>query len=203
MSERSGDGVLAVDLDGTVLGVNTFPSFVRHLSRALLDTREPGPLARLLLVGMLRKARLASHQDLKKAVCAVAPAAPADAVRDWAQSLLAEHGHPEVIDVVRGWRGRVVLTTAAPEVYAVHFGELLGIAEVHGSVLRDGVLTDNVSHGKPLRLRAAGVERVAVFVTDDLVLDAPMAAIADRVYEVRPGGELRECARPVRSALPS
>jgi phosphoserine phosphatase len=190
---REPASVLAVDLDGTVVGVNSFPSFVRHLTRGLLTARRYGPLARLLAAGVLRRAGLADHRHLKRVVCTLASELPSDGTQQWAASLLDEHAHPAVVDLIRGWDGHVVLTTAAPEVYAVHFGRLLGIPEVHGSVVREGVLTDNVSHGKVVRLRGSGVERVAVFVTDDLVLDAPVAGLADRVLEVGAGGRIHEC----------
>lgn len=108
--------------------------------------------------------------------------------------VLAEHGQPDVVALVRDWAGPTVLTTAAPEVYAAHLGRLLGVDEVHGSTVRGRTLVNNESREKVVRLRAAGLDRVACFVTDDLVLDAPMAALADRVLEVSGPGRLREAA---------
>lgn len=203
MPEPTRDAVLAVDLDGTVVAVNTFPFFVRYLARGLIRARQHGALARLVAVAVLRKLRLASHHDLKRVVCAVGSAVPSADTRLWAEALLAEHGHGEVLALIRGWDGPVVLTTAAPEVYAVHFGELLGIAEVHGSRLTSEGMTDNASHEKAVRLRTSGVDRVAVFVTDDLVLDAPMAALADLVLEVQRGGIMRECTAAGSDPSPS
>ena len=185
-------GVLAVDLDGTVVGINTFPHFVRFLTRTLLSTRRVVPLGLLVGAGLLRRTGLLGHRDLKRVVCQVAGSLPEQDLRAWAESVLARHAHPEVVEMVRGWQGRAVLTTAAPEVYAVHLAALLGIGEVHGSRVVDGVLVNNESAEKCVRLRAAGMERVDVFLTDDTVIDLPMARIADRVYEVQADGRMRE-----------
>lgn len=193
MPDAPGEAVLASDLDGTVVGINTFPVFVRFLVRHLRRTRQVGPLAGLLAVGLLRRAHLVGHERLKQVVCVVGQRVPEAELQRWAQSVLSEHGHPEAVRLIAGWPGRTILTTAAPELYAVHLAALLGIPEVHGTVLRDGRLVNNESHAKCVRLRAAGVERVAVFLTDDLVLDGPLAGLADRVYEVLGGGRLREC----------
>lgn len=192
MPSAPGEAVLASDLDGTVVGINTFPAFVRFLVRHLRTTRQVGPLVRLLVTGALRRAHLVGHKRLKRVVCVVGQRVPEEDLRRWAGSVLSEHGHAEVIRLIGEWPGRAVLTTAAPELYAVHVAALLGIPEVHGTVLRDGRLVNNESHAKCVRLRAAGHERVAVFLTDDLVLDGPLAGLADRVYEVLDGGGLRE-----------
>lgn len=195
MPERDPGRTLAVDLDGTVVAINTFPSFVRHLARLLWRDRRLGALAALVGTGVLRRAHLARHRDLKRLVCRLGATVPDAELEGWARTVLEEHGHPEVVRLVRDWSGPSVLTTAAPEVYARHIGRLLDVDEVHGSTVRGRVLTNNESQEKCVRLRAAGLERVALFVTDDLVVDAPMASLADRVLEVRPGGSTRPVAR--------
>lgn len=183
--------VLATDLDGTVVAVNTFPLFVRFLTRRLLAARRPGPLVRLSLAGAGRRARLVGHDHLKRVVCEVAAHVPPQEVRGWAEDLLDRHGHQEVLEIVRAWPGPTLLTTAAPEVYAVHLARLVGVDEVHGSGTRDGVFVNNESERKCARLRATGREGVAVFLTDDTDLDGPMAALADEVYEVDASGRAR------------
>ena len=188
---REPQAVLATDLDGTVVGINTFPHFIRFLTRRLVAERRPMALLRLLGVAALRKAHLTGHGALKRVVCEVGPTLPEADVREWAEGVLAEHGHREVMDIIASWEGPTVLTTAAPEFYAAHLARLLGIPEVHGSVVRGGVLVNNEHDAKRVRLAAAGLERVAVFLTDDLTIDGPLAAIADRVLEVGPDGRVR------------
>lgn len=190
MPERL-DGVLATDLDGTVVDVNTFPYFVRFLTRSLVAARRPLALGLLVGAGVLRKLHLLPHHTLKRVVCDLGATLPAAQVAEWSRAMLADHGHPEVVEMLRAWRGRMVLTTAAPQVYADHLGAQLGIGEVHASHVRAGRLVNNEGPEKPVRLRDAGLERVDVFLTDDLVLDLPMARLADLVYEVQPGGAVR------------
>jgi phosphoserine phosphatase len=191
MREPQG-GVLAVDLDGTIVGINTFPHFVRFLTRSFLQSRRVVPLGTLVGAGVLRKARLLGHRDLKRVVCRLGAELPEREVRDWAAGVLDRHARPEVVEIIRGWQGRAVMTTAAPEVYAVHLADLLGIPEVHGSRVVGGVLVNNEGAEKCVRLRAAGLDRVDVFLTDDTVIDLPMARLADRVYEVLADGRVIE-----------
>ncbi|WP_298459328.1 haloacid dehalogenase-like hydrolase [uncultured Cellulomonas sp.] len=184
-------GVLATDLDGTVVDVNTFPHFVRFLTRRLVAARRPVALARLVAAGGLRRLHVVSHHGLKRVVCELGATLPPAEVAEWARLVLAEHGHPEVVETVRGWTGRALLTTAAPQVYAVHLAALLGITEVHASHVRGGALLNNEGPEKVRQLALAGLDRVEVFLTDDMVIDRPMAQVADRVLEVGPGGRIR------------
>jgi phosphoserine phosphatase len=186
-----GTGVLATDLDGTVVDVNTFPSFVRFLTRELAAARRPVGLGVLVAAGVLRKLHVLPHHAFKRVVCDLGATLPADHVTDWARRMLAEHGHAEVLELLRGWQGRRILTTAAPQVYADHLAALLDIPEVHASHVRGGTLVNNEGPAKTVRLRAAGLDRVDVFLTDDMVVDLPMAELADLVYEVRPGGSVQ------------
>ena len=194
MPEGDGSRILASDFDGTVVGTNTFPHFVRFLARQLWRSRRLPALLGLLAVVALRKVRLAGHHHLKAVVCRLGATVADHEVAEWARSVLDRHSHPEVVEMIDRWPGRTILTTAAPEVYAVHFARLLGIPEVHGSVVQGWRLTNNESEAKVVRLRAAGADRLAVFITDDLVVDAPVAALAARVHEVRAGGSVREVA---------
>ena len=187
-----GTGVLATDLDGTVVDVNTFPYFVRFLTRRLVAARRPVALGRLLAAGVLRRLHVLPHHALKRVVCDLGATLPPAEVAEWSRLMLAEHGHPEVVDLVRAWTGRAMLTTAAPEVYAVHLGDLLGITEVHASHVRGRTLVNNEGPEKTRRLASAGLERVDLFVTDDMVIDLPMARLAERVLEVQAGGAIRQ-----------
>ena len=185
-------GVLATDLDGTVVDVNTFPYFVRFLTRRLAAERRPVALGTLVAAGVLRKLHLLGHDTFKRVVCDLGDTLPTHDVAEWSRAILADHGHPEVVELLRGWRGRMLLTTAAPHVYAQHLAALLDIPEVHASYVRGRTLVNNEGPEKPVRLRDAGLDRVDVFLTDDMVLDLPMAELADLVYEVQAGGRIRE-----------
>lgn len=192
MREVTDRDVLAVDLDGTVVRVNSFPFFVRFLVGQLLLRVQIRALLRLVAAGMRRKLRLAGHADLKQVVCEVAGAVPPGRRERWAADLLARHGNAEVIELLRGWPGPRLLTTAAPEVYAGMIAGLLEVAETHGSRVVDGVLVDNKGDAKVVRLLESGLTGVTLFVTDDVVLDAPMARVADRVLEVSGSGRMTD-----------
>lgn len=194
MPEATGHGVLAADLDGTVIRVNSFPAFVRFLARELLVRGRIGALLRLVTAGIRRRLGRTDHGHLKRVVCEVGASVPRVALQRWAARLLAQHGNREVIELIRAWPGPRLLTTAAPEVYAVTIADLLEVAETHGSRMVEGVLVDNTGDAKRVRFEESGLASISLFLTDDLVLDAPMAGIADRVLEVSSDGRMTDRA---------
>lgn len=178
---RLGAGpVLACDLDGTLVAGNTFPRFVLFsLWRLLLEGELRGWL-RLVAALVRRKLLGAPHLVLKEAVHDVSLLLSTGAVRRWARRLLTRRGHRDVVGIIRDWEGSTVLCTAAPQPYAAHFGELLGMSLVQGSTRRAGRFVENVSTAKAVRLAGVLPQSLAVAITDDADLDGPLLALAGR-----------------------
>lgn len=65
MEKTAENKVTVVDLDGTLLRVNSLSLFVRFLAARLLARRDIIPLCRLLWTVCLRKLRLSSHAAAK------------------------------------------------------------------------------------------------------------------------------------------
>lgn len=184
------DRVLALDLDGTVLGCNTFPHFVRFLLYGYLRRARVIDLIRLAGMIALRKTKLVSHNQFKLYVCRAGGRMEPNRVLEWARVLLETHQHSQVTELAEMWPGSVLLTTAAPECYAVAFGDLLSVDRVHASGERDGAFWNNEGERKVDRCLEAGDE-VFHFVTDDRVVDAPMIAFASHSSWVDEVGRLR------------
>lgn len=182
------DPVLASDLDGTVVSVNTFPRFV---SFAIWRLARQGELvASVRLAGSLARRKLlrSSHIRFKEAVHDAAVLVQPDQLLRWAEGLLSRHGHPVVIDLVRGWDGTTVLCTAAPQPYAEAFGRLLGMDAVQGSTREAGVFVENVAAEKARRLSRSNPGEVTCAITDDATIDAPLLALASRRLVVDAAG---------------
>lgn len=170
--------MLAVDLDGTLLQVNTFPFFVRFLLRELIRRRRLRATARLTRALVLRKALRQPHRLLKRTVCIEAERVEGAALERWARSMIARHPEPAAIEMARSWASTTILTTSAPERYAEKFAEALGLSIAHGTRLVDGHLDENVGSRKVERLRAAGMQTVKAALTDDPELDRPLLEMA-------------------------
>lgn len=178
---------LAVDLDGTLVSVNTFPHFVRHLVLRLALQGRLAAAGRLAIALLGRKALRRSHLEFKRRACVEAERLAPGVMEAWAVTTLRQYESDEVRDLVRDWPGLTILCTAAPEVYARHIGAAVGFGLTLGSLeTADGFL-DNTGEAKVGRLKENGVSRLDAAVTDDDVVDAPMLAIAERRLLVKDG----------------
>ena len=183
--------VLAVDLDETLLDVNSFPVFVRFLLAELLRGGQAPAALRLGAALAVRKTVGAPHERLKALVCRLAERVALEPLEAWAEELLEQHGTASVVELVAGWDGTTVLTTAAPERYARVVGLAAGFDVVHGSTVdARGRLRHNVREAKLHRLEAEGLMPLAAAVSDDGDLDAPLLAAAAESWLVT-GGKLR------------
>lgn len=191
---RGRDPVLAADLDGTVVGVNTFPLFVVFAIGRLLRQGEVAASLRLTAELARRKVLGTSHLRLKEAVHDAAVLVRDEPVLAWAERLLAREGNPEVVALVRGWEGTTVLCTAAPQPYAEAFGVLLGMDSVQGSTRTGGTFVENVSTQKAARVAEGHPGGVDCAITDDEVIDAPLLRLAARRLLVDAAGGITELA---------
>ncbi|WP_346621272.1 HAD family hydrolase [Blastococcus montanus] len=195
--------VLAVDLDGTLLRSNTFPSFVRMALRRSVVRGRLVSAARLVSALVARKVFRGPHERLKATVHRVGERLhPAD-IDAWVSRVHAADLNPEVARLVAEWRGPTVLATSAPALYADLFGELSGFTTVQGSEFVDGRgYVENVHAAKAERLQAVLGSPLDCAITDDLVVDGPLLALAARRLVVEPSGVVRELHRQEERSLP-
>ncbi|MCZ2822746.1 HAD family hydrolase [Modestobacter sp. VKM Ac-2977] len=183
--------VLACDLDGTLMRVNTFPVFLRFCLGELLARRDLRGLVQLAGALARRKLLGGRHVDLKAATDAVAVRLGDEAVARWVASIAREQVNPAVADLVARWEGPRILTTAAPGAYAHGLGALFGFDAVHASGWRGGTYVENVYEAKVARLRDEGFEQVGCAVTDDPVADGPLLRVARSGLLVDAHGSVR------------
>jgi hypothetical protein len=172
--------VLAVDLDGTIVAVNTFPYFVRVLLRGLVRRGRLVAAARVAAALASRKLLGGSHSRLKAEVCRATPLLGERAIAAWVQAFLTRHVNGDVRSLVAQWPDTRVLCTAAPEAYAAAFGRALDFHVTQGSYLGPAGFVDNSGPRKAQRLREAQLAPVELAVTDDDDLDGPLLALARR-----------------------
>ena len=187
--------VLASDLDGTLVAVNTFPRFVVFALWRLVGQGEVAAGVGLATALLRRKLGRMSHLRFKEVVHDAALLLPPASVSAWAQRVLTRHAHLDVAALVRDWQGTTVLCTAAPQPYAVAFGMLLDMDVVQGSTRTGGAFVENVSTEKAALLRAGLPAGVECAITDDPLIDAPLLALAHRPLVVDRSGRIGGVAR--------
>lgn len=182
--------ILACDLDGTLIDINSFPSFVRF-AEAQFRHESRWPEWLMVISALIkRKVMRRDHTTLKAVICRVGVHLDEAALDAWVGKLLTDHLNPEVDRFVRDWDGKTLLTTAAPEVYAVKIAEQLGFDYVHGSRLAGEHIDNNESDRKCERLRELG-GIVEVAVSDDPEIDGPLLALANNAFVVIAGDLFR------------
>lgn len=186
--------VLAVDLDGTLLGINTFPAFVRFTVRRLVAQREVLVLGRLVGALLRRKLLRGRHVHFKAAVHRAGGRLEPVAVASWAAGVVAEHTHQAVAEMVRSWRGDTVLVTAAPSVYADVIARSFPFTDVHASEFVGRDYVENIHAAKAERLRGVLAGALDAAVTDDVDIDGPLLDLATLRYVVDASGTVRSLA---------
>lgn len=172
--------MLVVDLDGTLVTVNTFPHFIRFLLGQLVREGRVGAASRVARALAGRKLSARSHRHLKAVVCGTAVSLDERVIGGWVDAFLARFLNAEVDRLVRSWPAVKVLSTAAPESYALVIGRVLGFHAVQGSYVSPAGFVDNSGPQKALRLREAALLPLDTVVTDDDVLDRPLLELAQR-----------------------
>lgn len=115
---------LVIDLDGTLIDCNSFTEFVKHLFAQL-------PEARLKIFGIvaLRKLRLITHLEAKRRIVAIAQKYLQKVDIDKFIDKLSTHLRPSLLQRIET-ADRVILATAAPEIYVIPLAQRLGIPDV-------------------------------------------------------------------------
>ena len=176
--------LVAVDVDETLIVVNSFPLLVRMLPVALLRSGHPVKVFSLGGALVRRKVLRGSHASLKSVVCRLTADVPEGQLRRWASRVLAQHGDPIVVQMVTNWDGPRLLTSAAPQIAVEHFAALIGFSSAHGSRSGADGFVENVGSEKTRRMNEEAVTRPALAISDDPVLDRPLLSLADRALVV-------------------
>jgi phosphoserine phosphatase len=172
------EAVLACDLDGTLIRVNTFPRFVRFALLQLARQRDVPGACRLGWALVSRKVLRTSHLRFKEQVHLAGLRLGERQVEQWARELLAAEAHPDVQRLLADWPGRLILCTAAPSCYAEVLRAAAGFGSVQGSGWVAAAYVENVHEQKAARLTRELGAPVACAVTDDVHLDGPLLALA-------------------------
>lgn len=173
-----------VDLDGTLVRVNTFPRWIVHLVSSAVLSGRLRRAAQLITLVVRRKVGLLSHRDLKHRL--VELSSTPDERSRFAQRIAATASCPEVIDMVSASTNTRILATAAAPDYVQDLVDSLGIKFDHvlTSGVFDGEFVDNVGAVKARRVRevveAAGDSSVLHVFTDHDD-DLPLVRLASTV----------------------
>lgn len=117
-----------VDLDGTLLPGNSFSMFTLHLFKKEARLRLP-----LLRIVAARKLRLITHAEAKRRIMIRAGELPDSIIKDFVKKLTSKID-PELLALCNGCSA-TVLTTAAPDLYALPLADALGFKYCFASYL--------------------------------------------------------------------
>ncbi len=127
-------GIVVVDLDGTLVSVNTWPCFARFLLRAALRRRRFLVAVHLAWKLLLRKLRAVSHLRVKRIFMLRSAAILRPEDLEAFADMMARRFNPEVMALLEEARlnkgSHIVLATAAAGEYAPLIGSRAGIADI-------------------------------------------------------------------------
>lgn len=187
--------IVVVDLDGTLIEVNSFPRWVLHVIKR--TAAEGNFKSFILAVGLLifRKVGLLSHYQFKKKMMLLDYSENCDL--SFAQLLRGRVRSSVVQALSELDRPLIVLSTAAPVNYAQHLLNFEGVAfdVVLSSYIDDGKLIENYSTEKVNAFKNyfsdAGCD---IFFTDHYE-DLPMMKYANKVFLVNPSEKTLKMVR--------
>lgn len=117
-----------VDLDGTILPGNSFSMFTLHLFKKVARLRLP-----LLRIVAARKLRLITHAEAKRRIMICASELPGSVIKDFVKKLTSKIDR-ELLALCNGCCVKV-LSTAAPDLYALPLADALGFKYCFASYL--------------------------------------------------------------------
>lgn len=153
---RKNGETLIIDLDGTLVDCNSFTEFVRYLFITVPKVR-----GRIAYIVALRKLRLISHHEAKRRIVAVASKVLEKRDIDYFVNKMISRVRPSLLRSLEV-SGRVILATAAPEIYALPLASALGIREV--------TATTNESPENRGTTKLRNVERLGVKFDEETVV---------------------------------
>jgi phosphoserine phosphatase len=210
MPDRAGP-VYILDLDGTVLGINSFPRWVLYLVIAPLPcmrrTRRLALAGRVTALLVRRKLGLIDHDRFKWRLQRLWDAFP-DADADGFAERMLRHVRPELrsaLAAIGAGQVDAVLATAAPADYAHRLGTIMGFRHVLATQAgRDASEAGNDGDRKRIAVesllaRQGWRERERIVFTDH-VDDMPLISICHRAYWFGTEDGMRTVARTCPAA---
>lgn len=120
---------VVVDLDGTLLTVNTFHRYIAFMSRVAFGSSYFDVLAKIALAVAARGMRLIPHAEMKRMVLGATVRHASDGLMDGFTAQLRRYADSRVLTLIEKCRGEsdcLVLATAAPDVYARRIAGMYG-----------------------------------------------------------------------------
>lgn len=120
--------VVVVDLDGTLVDVNTFREYILFVTKQLLKQGKLLAAAKVITAVALRKTRFISHSEMKKRILVATRKIMTNDNLDLLVRGLLGRLNVDVFNKLERYRAdgyRVLLATAAPEIYARSLAEAL------------------------------------------------------------------------------
>lgn len=150
---------IIVDLDGTLVPVNSFTEFVKFILMRCKRIR----LSVAFMV-ILRKMRLISHAEAKQRIVKRAGKTLTAEDIEYFTEILCSRVNEVVADMIK-WGGTVMLCTAAPEIYVRPFARRAGI-ELYLATQTGG--KENSGERKVENIKALGYEMTenTIVITD-------------------------------------
>jgi len=178
--------IIVVDLDKTLLSVDSFKAWVFYVLRHALISN---PLLFLHTFGLtfLRAMKLISHHSFKQKLMILLDK------NDWSEIFakkISKHINWDVVDRLDKYRddASFILSTAAPNHYVQHLVQYLPLQfkNVFASSIIDDKLIDNMGEVKVKNFRENYPSEVCdLFITDHHG-DLPMMRLSSRVILVQP-----------------
>lgn len=137
--------VVVVDLDGTLVDVNTFTRYILFAAKRLMWRFKPIAVAKIVAAAVSRKMRRIPHSEMKRRIlCLTQPYMTDDDIRELTKKLL-HRINPSVLNELEGYRSRgylILLATAAPQLYA---GSIATAMHFDGCVATQDFFSDDES----------------------------------------------------------
>ncbi|MBD5224355.1 MAG: haloacid dehalogenase-like hydrolase [Bacteroidales bacterium] len=191
------NGLLVVDLDGTLVDVNSFTSFVTYLVVQMAKYGKWNAFFKVIHIVGLRKMRCISHADAKKAIidcCNSVYGGNKQIYSEFCEGL-GKRLRPSVINIIDKYRrtgATVALATAAPAEYAELFAHSCGfdycIASGFGKSGESSRTYECKGDEKLRRVKELCLREnieIAAVITDHED-DLPLLTIAPECYLVNP-----------------
>ena len=133
--------VVVVDLDGTLVTVNTFREYLLFSAKTLVRSLHLPAVAKIMSAMLARKLRWISHSAMKRRVLVATQSLISDDDVDSFVRLLLSKVNVRVLDMLERYRKdgcNILLATAAPQLYAcdlaasLHFDGCVATPEVTG-----------------------------------------------------------------------
>lgn len=196
--------VLLVDLDGTLLNVNTFHKYIFFITRYYSSKNIFKTLSILILV-IFRFIRLIPHSQLKYRLLKLSKQLPKEEIHSFGQSLL-KYQNDRVSDILLSYEGYKILASAAPEKYAQWLGDHFKFdATLSTKCPGQGKWVENIRENKRKtledHLKNTGKECCLDVVVTDHHDDLPVMELFSRVILISPSEKTLDLTRHLKEKI--